>query len=157
MRHARYCDTLDDLIDVARTFNQEICESPLGDEEVVRIARSAWGYTERGENWFGTPGVRFSADEANSLIKSNQDAFVLLSFLRANDGPSRVFMIANGLAQVLGWTVKRLAAARERLAESYVERVKGPSSHTGPARYIWKTKDESNRSPSLKLSRSASG
>jgi Bifunctional DNA primase/polymerase, N-terminal/Primase C terminal 1 (PriCT-1) len=138
MRQARYCDSFDDLLDVARTFNEHSCARPLEDEEVIKIARSAWGYTERGENWFGTRGVWFSADEANSLIRTDQDCYLLLSFLQANNGPNSCFMIANGLAKVLGWGEKRLAAARRRLHKSHVQRLRGPSSQTGAAIYTWR-------------------
>jgi hypothetical protein len=47
----------------------------------------------------------------------DQDAFVLLAFLRAKQGPWATFMVANGLTEVLHWQRKRLAAARTRLIE----------------------------------------
>ena len=112
----------------------------LGDDEVVKAATSAWDYTERGENRFGRPGVFFDADEANRLIVSDQDAFVLLAYLRANNRPDRAFMIANGMANKLGWPRKRLAAARTRLGGSYVERIRTASSFSGAAIYQWKSK-----------------
>jgi hypothetical protein len=88
MAQARSCGTFEDFLDVARTRNDEFIP-PLLDGEVVRVARSAWGYTERGENRFGRPGAFFPADETNRLITSDQDVFLLLAFLRANNGPDR--------------------------------------------------------------------
>ena len=77
----------------------------------------------------------FSACETNLLIKESPDLFVLLGFLRANNAPSRTFLIANGLASEFGWSVKRLAAARNRLLGKYVGMVKAPSRQGGPALY----------------------
>jgi hypothetical protein len=139
MKGARYCDTFDDLLDVARTFNEQSCLPPLDDNEVVKVARSAWGYTERGENRFGQVGAWFPADEANSLIRADSDAFVLLGLLRANNRPGRHFMIANGLAEEISWGRKRLAAARKKLIEcSYIEQVRAASAQTGPALFRWR-------------------
>jgi Bifunctional DNA primase/polymerase, N-terminal/Primase C terminal 1 (PriCT-1) len=110
MRAAHYCDDLDVLLDVARTRNAEFLP-PMPDSEVVKVATSAWKYTERGENRMGCPGVWFPATEANHLIRNDPDAFLLLSYLRANNRPTRTFMIANGLERDLPLTRKRLAAA----------------------------------------------
>ena len=45
--------------------------------------------------WFATP-------EANELITSSQDDFLLLSYLRANNGPDSTFWVADGLTNTLG-------------------------------------------------------
>ena len=121
MRNAHHCDDFDILVDVARTANNQYLP-PLPDSDVVKAATSAWGYTERGENHFGQNGVWLSTDEVNHLIKQNPDDLVLLSFLFANNGRSKPFMIANGMADRLGWPRKRLAAARKRLNGVYVSR-----------------------------------
>jgi Bifunctional DNA primase/polymerase, N-terminal/Primase C terminal 1 (PriCT-1) len=138
MKAAHYCDDFDGLLDVARTRNAEFLP-PLADDEVVRVAKSAWGYTERGENRIGTPGGFFPAPEVNHLIQTNQDAFVLLAFLRANNGPSRTFMATNTLAEKLGWTRKRIAAARRFLQGNYIDQVR-PASSGSPALFKWKLK-----------------
>jgi hypothetical protein len=150
MRNAHHCDTFDDLLDVARTFNQDACSSPLPDTEVVKIARSAWSYTARGLNRFGRTGAYFPTGEANTLIKSDQDAFILLGFLRANNGPDTTFFIANGLAETLGWRRQRLSATRRRLhAMGAIRPVKSPSQ--GPTEYRWarlaKTGHPSSKDP----------
>jgi Bifunctional DNA primase/polymerase, N-terminal/Primase C terminal 1 (PriCT-1) len=136
MRAAHHCDCYDALLDVARTFNDGFLPR-LSDDEVIRTARSVWGYTTRGMNRFGRPGVFFDADEANHLIRTDPDGFMLLAFLRANNGPERVFLIANALAKHLGWTRKRMAAARRRLEGAYVYAVRSASRDSGPARYRW--------------------
>lgn len=140
MRQAHHCDDLDALIDVARTCNESFLP-PLAEDEVLKIAKSAWGYTQRGQNWFGRHGVFFSTEEANRLITSDQDQFVLLAFLRANNGPNSNFMVTNGLTQTLKWRVKRLRAARKGLEGTYLKMVMRPSAANGPARYRWLAKD----------------
>jgi len=142
MRAAHRCDDFYALLDVARTRNDELCP-PLEDDEVVRVAASAWGYTERGENRFGHPGVYFDAKLADWLARSEQDALILLTFLRAHNKPDRVFMVANGLAKTLGWTEKRLAAARNRLLGVFLERVSLARQHC-PAQYRWQLQGGQN-------------
>jgi hypothetical protein len=60
LRDARFCDDPDALLDVARTYNAEFLE-PLSDEEVIKVATSAWGYEERGENRYGRTSLVFHA------------------------------------------------------------------------------------------------
>ena len=87
MQSAHYCDNFESLLDVARTRNADF-SPPLLDSEVVKAANSAWGITERGENRVGRHGAFFETGEANRLIIGDQDVFVLLAFLRANNGPT---------------------------------------------------------------------
>lgn len=91
MKAAHHCDDLEALIDVARTENAGMMP-PLDDAEVMKVVTSAWSYTERGQNRFGQTGAWFPTDEANTMIASDPDAFLLLAFLRANNGPQRAFM-----------------------------------------------------------------
>lgn len=136
MKAAHHCDNFDALLDLAHTRNADFVP-PLPDKEVVKVATSAWGYTARGENRFGRPGVFFDADTADHFIRTDQDAFILLAFLRAHNKPDSTFMVANGLANTLCWTIKRLARARQRLLRSYIEPVRPASSKNGPALYCW--------------------
>jgi hypothetical protein len=144
MRAARHCDSYDALLDVARTQNSDSLP-PLADDEVLCIAQSAWRYTERGLNRFGRPGAFFDAHEANHLICTDQDGFVLLGFLRANNPPGAIFPIANGLAKQFRWTTKRVAAARRRLLPKYVYLVRGPNSRMHRAAlYRWSSDSSQN-------------
>ena len=58
MRSARHCDNFESLLDVAHTQNSDFLP-PLTDSEVVKIAKSAWDCTQRGENRFGRHGAFF--------------------------------------------------------------------------------------------------
>ena len=136
MKAAHHVDTFDELLEVARTFNED-CLPPMEDTEVIATARSAWGYTERGQNRFGQHGAWFPKDDVNRLI-DNPDAFLLLAFLRAHQGPDATFLCTNGLAEKFGWRRQRLADARRRLIElSYlmVLRQAGPQT---PALFRWR-------------------
>jgi hypothetical protein len=139
MREAHYCDDLESLLDVARTRNEGFLP-PMTDAEVLETAKSAWSYTERGENRFGQTGAWLSTAEVNSLIAADPDDLVLLTFLRANNGRRKPFIVANGLADKLGWTRKRLARARRRLERSHLQMVKQPSSYHGAALYRWRSR-----------------
>jgi hypothetical protein len=139
MRQARGCDTLDDLLDCAMAFN-ESCVPPLDETEIVKMAKHVWeDYEMKGKNRFGRHGVYYPSEEVKRLTMDEQDAFILLSFLRANNGPKSTFEITNeGLQALLRWPEKRVAAARNKLLQlRYIKRVKGASSFSGPALYRW--------------------
>jgi len=135
MRNAHHVESFDDLLDVARTFNDN-CEPPLEDFEVISAARSAWEKTERGLNRFVQHGAWFPLDEVNRMI-DEQDAALLLMFMRAHQEPEATFMCANGLAEKFGWTRKRLADARGRLIGlGYLAPIRQAGPKT-PALFRW--------------------
>ena len=136
MRHANHVDDFDALLDVARTFNDN-CEPPMEDAEVTTVASNAWGYEQRGQNRFGKHGAWFPLDEVKRMIDGNQDAALLLMFLRANQGPDATFMCANGLAETFGWHRIRLANARRSLIEMGYLRVLRTARQNTPALYRW--------------------
>ncbi len=117
MKQAHHVDDFDALLDVARTFNEFRCQPPLNDHEVFSTTQSAWNYTAEGRNWFGQHGVFLSRSEVNEMIGKAQDELILLTFLRANQGPNATFMCTNTLVDKFGWGRKRLSAARRRLIE----------------------------------------
>jgi hypothetical protein len=135
MKNARNRNTRDDLLDLARTLNER-CTPPMEEAEIMTIAMSAWTYTEQGRNSFGQFGAWFAIEEIGSMLH-DQDAFFLLAFLRANNGPLATFMVANGLSETFQWRRERFAAARKRLIElGYIIQVQKP--HQGSAaRYRW--------------------
>jgi Bifunctional DNA primase/polymerase, N-terminal len=115
MKNAHHVESFDDLLDVGRTFNDN-CEPPMEDAEVMSAVRSAWEITERGHNRFGQHGAWFPFEEVNRFV-DDQDAFFLLAFLRAHQGPDATFMCTNSLGDKFGWHRIRLANARHRLIE----------------------------------------
>lgn len=137
MRSARSCDSLDALMGVALAFNRELAV-PLPDEEVASVANSAWEYTVKGSSHFGKGEVvRITRDEM-MLLGPGSEAVNLLTFLRMRNGSTANFMIANGLRQHLGWSLKRIRSARKNLITArMVEQSSAPSSETGAALYRW--------------------
>ena len=137
-----HCDDFEAVLDEAHTFNLD-CIPPKSDAEVRRIARSAWGYTVRGENWFGTGRiVRLDHADIDGLMMEDPDAFLLLTTLRRHHW-GREFVVANKMARRMpagGWTRKRFAAARKALeTRGYIVQIKRPSRHA-PALYRWASK-----------------
>jgi hypothetical protein len=115
MRKAHGCHDLDELTDFARTMNA--CYAPpMTDAEVVKIACSAWRYTEHGENRFGQHGAYLSKDEVTRLM-CNPHQLALTARVRAYEQPGAKFYMANGLAEKFGWARKKLAATRRLLLE----------------------------------------
>ena len=103
--------------------------------EVTKVANSVWKMTTEGRNRFGQHGAWFPEAEAVMLAKNHQDGLVLLTFLQASNGPTSTFLVANGLAETLGWRRQRLAAARSTLTDlGYLKLVRGASQY-GPALY----------------------
>jgi hypothetical protein len=139
MAAAPDCDDLDQLIDVARTFNATFNPPLETDAEVVKTAKSAWSYEERGRNWIGRAGqmVAFDHGLVDRLMSGNDpDALLLLVKLRRHHW-GRDFCIANAMAKSFGWKPARLAAARRRLlALGEVELIQ-PSGGHRPAFYRW--------------------
>jgi hypothetical protein len=141
MRQAHHVDTFDELLDVARTFNDN-CLPPLEDAEVISAAQSAWKYTESGRNYFGQHAAWFPKDEVNQLVSQCKtadqlDALGLLLFLRANQGPDATFMFTNSLAGRFSVAPKRLAKVRRWLIEiGYIKCVRR-AGRGCPALFRW--------------------
>jgi hypothetical protein len=135
MRFAKSATTLDQLITEILAFNERSLP-PLEKEEVMTICDSAWAYTQNNQNRFGQHGAYFPTDEVVSMLQDH-DAFMLLAFLRAKQGPWNTFMVANGLTEVLHWTRKRVAAARTRLIQmGYIVPVRQAGKGV-PALFKW--------------------
>ena len=141
MAQARFCDDFDALLDIACTANASFMP-PLSDAEVVKVARSAWGYADRGENWFGAgQRVVTTHAEVDGLMQKQPDAFLLLTLARRHHW-GREFVLANAMAKRMpgdGWSRKRLAAARRYLEEhGEIEMVSPACRQLGPAIYRFK-------------------
>ncbi|EFI50087.1 bifunctional DNA primase/polymerase [Afipia sp. 1NLS2] len=112
MHDAHDCDTFDDLLDVARTFNEDSCIPPLEDEEVVRVARSAWKYTMDGTNRIGRHGAWLSEATLDGMVK---DPYLtaLIAWLQAKNGPDAQFWVADGLnPSMFDWPRRQFQRAR---------------------------------------------
>lgn len=141
MRHARSCDDFEALHDVAVTFAERFEQSPtavLLPEEIRKVAISAWNYTQQGRNWMGAEHTDFdrSAFPPPSLL-ADPYLYGLLCWLRDHDDRGRLIMIADALAEILGWSLHQLREARRRAIEGrWVVLIEAPT-RTRAARYVW--------------------
>ena len=126
-----------DAVLAAALLHNRSFAPPLSDAEVVEIVSSACDTTAKRRNYFGGGGkVVSSVDEVDCLMSENLDAFALLMKLRRHNW-SGEFIVANAMAETMGWTRKRFAAARTALvAVGKIRLVR--QAHTGSAAlYAW--------------------
>jgi hypothetical protein len=134
LEQARHSDTFDTLLDVMRTRNMD-CEPQLSDDVLVSTAKSAWRYEREGRNLVECGrSVVTPHSVIDELIGESQDAFVLLTLLQRHHW-RRNFVLANAMADQLGWSRKRLAATRRLLEERGFIKLVAPASFRSPALY----------------------
>lgn len=140
MVSTRRHDGFADLMKAAMAYNAKAFQEPLQEAEVAKVAASAWGKEQSGQNWFGTGGrVVFDLDEVDRLALRHPDAFILLAFLKRHNWNKREFIIANAMAQSIGQTRKRFAAARRQLEiGGQIQQARPATRHNGPAVYRFK-------------------
>jgi hypothetical protein len=140
MRWALKCGTLEELLDFAQSRNEEF-GPPLADPEVMKVAMSAWDYTERGENWFGGgEEARIGHDTIARLAAAHPDAMALLLILKINHEGTQQFILANAMAdKVLAWTLRRFKEAKAVLEkEGFIRCVHpGGKGQNDPPIYAW--------------------
>ena len=134
LEQARHSDSYDALLDVVRTRNMD-CEPPLPDDVIVTTAKSAWRYEQDGRNLVGRGrAVVTPHSVVDELIGESQDAFVLFSLLQRHHW-GRNFVVANAMADQLGWTRKRFAEARQLLQTLGLIQLVALASYRTPATY----------------------
>lgn len=118
MKQAHHCDDLVSLLDVARTENAAMIP-PMTDTEVVTIAKSAWGYTERGENRIGPRGAWMPEADVSTLVREPA-LFALIGWLRNANGPNAQFWVADGLCEpkYLHWPIGLLRKTRRQAIDA---------------------------------------
>lgn len=120
MRAAHHCDDLEALIDVARTRSSEMLPPIEDDRRIVDIAMSAWKYTVEGKNQFGrsrAARLSLSQSSVDALVR-DPALFALIGWLKMVNRPDAEFLVANGLAKVLGWPLSLLRTARRKAVET---------------------------------------
>jgi hypothetical protein len=132
---ARSCDEFDALCDVARTRNSEFAP-PLEDDEVMKVATSAWRYEAEGRNYSGGMRAVFSVADVLPLMP---DPYVgaLIVWAKASFKPDSHFWIADGLAKKFGWSARQLRQARKRAVQTGLIRLIRPSGFKRAAIYGW--------------------
>jgi DNA-binding XRE family transcriptional regulator len=123
LRQAPYCDTFNDLVDVAFTINDGSLEEPLPPAEVATTASSVWRYEQRGENWAGREARAVIDRSTFEILQQNPDAYVLWTKLKIEHGARKeAFAVCpEAMAKnevIKGWRDKRrYRKARDCLVE----------------------------------------
>jgi hypothetical protein len=104
-----------ELLQAAQRYNAQ-CAEPMEGFEVNRIVQSVWRMTLEGRNIIGTP-IAFCLTQEHLTLDA--DAFKLLAFYRAHQGPHALFICTNELGNraEFNWKPKRVARARQQLVE----------------------------------------
>jgi Primase C terminal 1 (PriCT-1) len=134
-RAAHHCDDLSQLLDYARTQNEQLGE-PMQDAEVVKVAQSVWKMTCEGRNRFGQHGAWLPLQVSRKLA-GYPNTYTLYGVLRAENGPTSIFPIANAMAPKLGIGRKSFAHARRHLLEERLVEQVCPDTQHYPALYRW--------------------
>ena len=129
---------LDAFIERAGAFNQTF-ETPMGESEVGKIARSVFNYVETGRLRTGEHGAWFRKEQIDRLVR-DPPLFALIGWLKAANGPDAKFWIANGLAEKhLGWSEKQLRPVRRRAIDGAWIQMIVPPVKGRNALYRWGT------------------
>ncbi|MGC2415971.1 MAG: bifunctional DNA primase/polymerase [Stellaceae bacterium] len=118
LKRAPHCDDLEQLVDKARTINDD-CDPSLSDAEVEKTARSAWRYEQEHRNWVGaSPRAITTAAEIAALdIRPNAaDAVYLLTKLKLAHGARAQPFAASPPAMARAGIAPGWAHARYRYA-----------------------------------------
>jgi hypothetical protein len=75
--------TREQLLNIGQQLNAQ-CAEPMEDMEVNQIVDSVWGMTLDGHNFIGCPGVFMDITDLDRMIADDQDALLLLMFLRGH-------------------------------------------------------------------------
>ena len=139
LQQAPYCDTIEDILDVAHTENETYLP-PLAYAEVFKTARSAFQYEVEGRNWIGREGysttTKTDIDRLNGIDpKRGGDALMLLNVLNiAHCARAEPFAVApRAMAnKTLPWSHQRITAARDVLLRAgFLKKVKKGGAYRG--------------------------
>jgi hypothetical protein len=136
LQAALSCETRDDLLAQAKAVNATYLP-PMSDNDVIRAVESAWDKECTGNNWAGRGGrIIITHEDVDLLMREEPDAFLLLSKLKRHHW-GRDFVVANAMANTMGWGEKRLARAREILiARGRIIQIRH-ATFRAPARFQW--------------------
>jgi hypothetical protein len=140
-RTVRNCDDFEQLLDYARTQNEQLGE-PMQDARVVSTAKSVWKMQCEGRNRFGQFGAWLPLQLSRRLART-PDAYALYGVLNAENGPNSIFPIANAMAETaIGLRRYRLANARRVIIGLGLVEEVSPQTQHRPALYRWARADK---------------
>jgi hypothetical protein len=132
-RHAVHCDSLDALLDVARTWADRRLAVPLPDTEIVKTATSAW--RRRGERKLFmqhvVEGPKFAA------LVADVEVWAVCSYLMVENGPAATFLIADDLGKARGWPRRLVPRVRRKLLNMEIVECVRPPRKGAAGLYRW--------------------
>jgi Bifunctional DNA primase/polymerase, N-terminal len=129
--------SIEGFLDWAHEYNSEFGEA-MTDAEVVRTAKSVFGYWERDELRSGEHGVWLRKLQAQDMARDPY-FLSLIAWLKAENGPTSVFLVADGLAssKYLSWPRERFRRARRRaIDDGWIVEIQKPAPGRA-ALYRW--------------------
>ena len=145
MAQARHCDTLDGLLDVARTYAEDALDligrtHRLTDAEITSAAMSAWRYEIQGRNLFGRGGATILPHDPIDRLANDPDALALYVILQRHHSAAAEFVLANATAVTLGCSVNTFRATVARLVKYRLIRCvhRGGKGPRDPPRHAWR-------------------
>ena len=132
-----YCDTLDALLDAARTWADDrlaVGSHPVTDAEIIKTCTSVWTY--RG----GRRRIMNNIVEQPvwAALVADPEVLALFAYLSAENGPEAEFMIADGLGAARGWPRRMVPSGRKALLDLGVVALVRQHGNGLPALYRWK-------------------
>jgi hypothetical protein len=139
LEQAKYCDNLDDLIDVLSTRNMHDCASPLSDSVIFDKAVSAWKYEQEGRNLVGRGRAMILEHDTYDALEEDPNAIRLFLRLQRVNWHRDTFILANAMAEELHIRRSAFHAAREALVRQKIIACihEGGSGPGDPPIYAW--------------------
>lgn len=128
-----YCDSLNQLLDAARTWADGQLAAPLPDVEIIKTCNSVWR--------FGGGGKLFMQHVIEGPLYpkliADLEVWAVACYLMVENGPAAQFMIADGLAEARGWPRRIVPKARKAILEMGLVRRVRARGKNAPALYQW--------------------
>ena len=104
-----------------------------------RTCDSAWSYTERGLNRFGSKAAVMIHHDVVDRYVQHPDALALVLVLKRHHCGMRDFIVARSMATSLAWDERRFLRARKRLVDDgeLVCIHRGGRGPRDPPRFAW--------------------
>jgi hypothetical protein len=141
-RHCRsaiaYCADLDQLKNEAKTWAARRLErgaDPVTEAEIEKTCRSVWMYRGGRRNMV-VAGPFLETDQLHRLER-DPEALALFAYLSMRQGKGADFIIANGLADALGWGRRSIPTARKLFLDLKIIKCVRPARPGEPALYRW--------------------
>jgi hypothetical protein len=130
-----YCDTLDQLIDAARTWAEDRLATPLPAAEIIKTCNSVWQFRGGRRRIMS----QILDNRVWHELSVNPEFLGVFAYLDAENGPNAEFMFADGLGKARNWRRRLIPEARQKFLElGLIERI-GRRGKTGPHLYRWGT------------------